>query len=397
MGGREGGGMGSMSHGAPCRGAGMGRLSLTAVELGGGGADAAPRIAAMPTRQHIRFCTAADGTRIAVASIGSGPPLLRAAHWLSHVDHDLESPVWRPWLAELSRQHTYIRYDQRGCGLSDPDVTEYSLDAWVGDLEAVVDHLGLARFPLIGMSQGGAVAVSYALRHPEKVSHLVLLGAYARGALRRDTGPVGRLEAETLVNLIRLGWGRDNPAFRQVFTNQFIPDGTPEQHQWWNELERLTASPENAARTLEAFHEVDVTEAARRLQVPTLVVHARGDARVPFDEGLRLATLIPGARFLPLDSANHVLLETEPAWGRFVQELRSFLGAAVPAVLDERLTPAEREVLRLVAQGLDNPAIADRLGKSEKTVRNQVSSILDKLALKSRAQAIVQAREQGLV
>jgi len=397
VGGGQGGGMGSMSHGAPWRVPRMGSVSLKPVELGGGKAGAAPRIAAMPARQHIRFCTAADGTRIAVASIGSGPPLLRAAHWLSHVDHDLDSPVWRPWLAELSRQHTYIRYDQRGCGLSDPDVTEYSLDAWVGDLEAVVDHLGLQRFPLIGMSQGGAVAVSYALRHPEKVSHLVLLGAYARGALRRDTGPVGRLEAETLVNLIRLGWGRDNPAFRQVFTNQFIPDGTPEQHQWWNELERLTASPENAARTLEAFHEVDVTEAARQLQVPTLVVHARGDARVPFDEGLRLATLIPGARFLPLDSANHVLLDTEPAWGRFMQELRAFLGRAPAAALDERLTPAEREVLRLVAQGLDNPAIADRLGKSEKTVRNQVSSILDKLALKSRAQAIVQAREQGLV
>ncbi len=373
----------------------MVRMSRAAPPRGAGGVGGAGQ-SAMLARQHIRFCTAADGTRIAVASIGSGPPLLRAAHWLSHVDHDLESPVWRPWLEELSRQHTYIRYDQRGCGLSDSDVAELSLDAWVQDLESVADCLGLRRFPLIGMSQGGAVAVSYALRHPERVSHLVLLGAYARGALRRDTGPVGRLEAETLVNLIRLGWGRDNPAFRQVFTNQFIPSGTHEQHQWWNELERLTTSPENAARTLEAFHQVDVTEAAQKLRVPTLVVHARGDARVPFDEGRRLAALIPQARFVALDSDNHVLLQDEPAWAQFVRELRDFLGHAAGAPLEAVLTPAEREVLRLVAQGLDNPAIAGQLAKSEKTVRNQVSSILDKLQLKSRAQAIVLARERGL-
>ncbi len=242
-------------------------------------------------RQSLRFCTAADGTRIAIASIGSGPPLLRAAHWLSHVEHDLQSPVWRPWLAELARDHCYIRYDQRGCGLSSSAVADFSLDAWVGDLEAVVDSLGLRRFPLIGMSQGGAVAIAYTVRHPDRVSHLILHGAYARGALQRATTDAERLEAETLVNLIRLGWGRDNAAFRQVFTNQFIPGGTPMQHQWWNELERLTASPENAARTLDAFHHVDVTELARQLRVPTLVLHAHGDARVPFNEGLRLAVM----------------------------------------------------------------------------------------------------------
>jgi pimeloyl-ACP methyl ester carboxylesterase/DNA-binding CsgD family transcriptional regulator len=353
----------------------------------------------MPSRQSLRFCTAADGTRIAIASVGSGPPLLRAAHWLSHVEHDLDSPVWRPWLAELSRHHTYVRYDQRGCGLSDPDVADFSLDAWVGDLEAVVDTLGLRRFPLIGMSQGGAVAIAYAQRHPERVSHLVLPGAYARGALQRAATDHDRLEAETMVNLIRLGWGRDNPAFRHVFTNQFIPGGTPAQHQWWNELERLTASPENAARTLDAFHRVDVTELARRLRVPTLVLHARGDAAVPFDEGRRLAALIPGARFVPLDSANHVLLETEPAWGRFLAELRAFLGptparAAGGAAHDAALTPAEREVLRLVALGLDNAAIARELKKSEKTVRNQVSSIFDKLGVRTRAQAIVHVRDR---
>jgi pimeloyl-ACP methyl ester carboxylesterase/DNA-binding CsgD family transcriptional regulator len=350
----------------------------------------------MPSRQHIRFCTATDGVRIAIASIGSGPPLLRAAHWLSHVEHDLESPVWKPWLGELSRHHTYIRYDQRGCGLSDHAVDDFSLDAWVGDLEAVVDSLGLSRFPLIGMSQGGAVAVAYAVRHPQKVSHLVLPGAYARGAMRREPSAGARLEAETLVNLIRLGWGRDNPAFRQVFTNQFIPGGTPAQHDWWNELERLTASPENAARTLEAFHQVDVTDLAVQVRVPTLVLHSRGDARVPFDEGIRLAALIPGARFVPLDSDNHVLLESEPAWGQFLAEVRGFLGASSASAADDAaLTSAEREVLRLVALGLDNGAIARELGKSEKTVRNQVSSVFQKLGVRTRAEAIVRVRDRS--
>jgi len=348
----------------------------------------------MPLRQSLRFCNAPDGTRIAIASIGSGPPLVRAAHWLSHVEHDLASPVWRPWLAELSRRHTYIRYDQRGCGLSDRDVSDFSLEAWVGDLEAVVDSMKLHRFPLFGMSQGGAVAVAYALRHPEKVSQLVLAGAYARGALRRAATPAETLEAETLVNLIRLGWGRDNPAFRQVFTDQFIPGGTRAQHQWWNELERMTASPENAALTLDAFHRVDITDMARELRVPTLVLHSRGDARVPFDEGLRLAALIPGARFVPLASDNHVLLDTEPAWADFLSELHAFVRASDDSATDAALTPAERDVLRLVAQGLDNLAIARQLHKSEKTVRNQVSSIFDKLGVRTRAEAIVHVRDR---
>ena len=358
-----------------------------------------PAAAAPPDpRQSLSFCRAADGTRIAIASIGHGPPLLRAAHWLSHVEHDLHSPVWRPWLQALSQGHRYLRYDQRGCGLSEHEVADFSLEAWVGDLEAVVDSLGLQRFPLIGMSQGGAVAIAYALRHPQKVSRLVLHGAYARGALQRATNAVERLEAQTLVNLIRLGWGRDNAAFRQVFTNQFIPGGTPAQHRWWTELERLSASPENAARTLEAFHRVDVSEQARELDVPTLVLHARGDARVPFDEGLRLAALIRGARFVPLASDNHVLLDSEPAWPAFLAELRGFLdadptGAALPAN-EQALTRAEREVLQLLAQGLDNAAIARRLDKSAKTVRNQVSSVFDKLGVHTRAEAIVRVRDR---
>ncbi len=280
----------------------------------------------MQQRQRLRFCTAPDGTRIAITSIGSGPPLLRAALWLSHVEHDLESPVWRPWLAELSRGHTYIRYDQRGCGLSDRHVADFSLDAWVGDLDAVVQALGLRRFPLFGMSQGAAVAIAYAARHPERVTQLVLAGAYARGALRRAAGAAGKLEAQTLVNLIRVGWGSNNPTFRRVFAHRFLPGGLPEQHRWWAELEALTADADSAARTLAAFQLVDVTAQARQLTVPTLLLHARGDAAVLFEEGRLLASLIPGAVFVPLDSDNHVLLDSEPAWPQFLEALRSFLG-----------------------------------------------------------------------
>nr|HET7860296.1 alpha/beta fold hydrolase [Caldimonas sp.] len=349
----------------------------------------------MGMRQDVRFCSAADGTRIAVATIGSGPPLVRASHWLSHVEHDLESPVWRPWLRELSRRHAYIRYDQRGCGLSDRAVDELTLDLLVGDLEAVVDHLGLQRFPLLGSSQGGATAIAYAHRHPERVSQLVLVGAYARGARRRATSDLARLEADTLVNLVRVGWGRDNDSFRQLFTNQYLPEGTAEQHRWWNDLERLTSSPEAAARTLALFHDIDVTELAAALRVPTLVVHSRRDARVPFDEGRRLAALIPGAQFVPLESANHVLVEGEPAWPGFLDVLNGALATSAttrpPAADTSALTAAEAAVLELVARGLDNHAIALRLNKSEKTVRNQVSTIFDKLGVRTRAEAIVRA------
>ena len=349
----------------------------------------------MRPRQDLRFCTAADGTRIAVASIGSGPPLVRAAHWLSHVEHDLESPVWRPWLRELSRRHTYIRYDQRGCGLSDRATCGLSLDLLVGDLAAVVDHLGLERFPLLGTSQGGATAIAYAHRHPERVSQLVLVGAYARGAARRAASELARLEAETLVNLVRVGWGRDNDSFRQLFTNQYLPEGTAEQHRWWNDLERVTSSPEVAAETLTMFHELDVSQLAAELRVPTLVLHSRRDARVPFDEGRRLAALIPEAQFVPLESANHVLVEGEPAWPGFLDVLNGALATsamqAAAAAATSPLTAAEAAVLELLARGLDNHAIATQLGKSEKTVRNQVSTIFDKLGVRTRAEAIVHA------
>jgi pimeloyl-ACP methyl ester carboxylesterase/DNA-binding CsgD family transcriptional regulator len=352
----------------------------------------------MHIRQNIAFVTSSDGTRIATAAVGRGPVLVRAAHWLSHVEFDAESPVWRPWLAALSQEHRYLRYDQRGCGLSDREVTDFSLDAMVADLEAVTE--GLPRpFPLIGMSQGGAVAIEFARRHPDRVARLVLIGAYARGSLRRPADQGHRQEAEALLALVRLGWGRDNPAFRQVFTSQFIPGGTPEQHRWWTDLERRSASPETSAQILSSFYQIDVTEQARALELPVLVMHARGDSRVPFDEGRLLAALIPGACFVPLDSDNHVLLESEPAWGHFLSEVRGFLGdqgqGAFASLSPDALTPAERQVLALLLEGLDNRAIALRSGKSEKTVRNQVSAILSKTGHPTRAALIAAWNRNG--
>jgi pimeloyl-ACP methyl ester carboxylesterase len=349
--------------------------------------------------QQIRFCKSRDGAQIAMASIGRGPPLLRTAHWLSHVEHDARSPVWTHWLEELSRDHTYIRYDQRGCGLSDRSPPSTSFEAWMEDLEAVVEAQGLKKFPLFGMSQGGALAIAYAARHPDRVSHLILFGAYGKGVLRRNITEQEREEAETLVKLIRLGWGRDNPAFRQVFTSQFIPDGSREQHQWFNDLERISASPDNAVAIVEQLYQLDVSAEAASLRVPTLVMHSRHDARVPFEQGRQLAALIPSARFVPLEGRNHVLLPGEPAWPLFLSEFRAFLGDAggsSPALRQAGLTASEHAVLTLIARGLDNAAIAAALAKSEKTVRNQVSSIFSKLGVGTRSQAIVLARDAGI-
>jgi pimeloyl-ACP methyl ester carboxylesterase/DNA-binding CsgD family transcriptional regulator len=353
--------------------------------------------------QQIRFCTAPDGVRIAYAVTGEGPPLVKAANWLSHLEFDWTSPVWNHWLTELSRCNTLIRYDERGNGLSDRAVEDLSFEAWVRDLEAVVDARGLEHFDLIGISQGGAVAIAYAVRHPERVKRIVLYGAYARGWRRRDVTPQQAQEAETLVHLMKLGWGSDNPAFRQVFANLMMPDATPEQQRWFTDLQHVTTSPEIAVRLRDTAYEVDVTAIARLVRAPTLVLHARADAAVPFREGQILAELIPHARLVPLDGQNHVLIEAEPAWPRFLAEVRAFLGVAPTTggvarapVLFPELTERERAVLELLARGLDNTDIAARLFLSPKTVRNRISCIFDKLNVHTRGQAIVRAREGGL-
>jgi DNA-binding SARP family transcriptional activator/pimeloyl-ACP methyl ester carboxylesterase len=276
--------------------------------------------------QQIRFCTASDEVRIAYATVGHGPALVRAATYLTHLEYDWNSPVWRHWLEGLAEHHTLVRYDQRGCGLSDRDVEEFSLNADVGDLETVVDALDLDRFSLIGLSQSGPVAISYAVRHPERVSHLILYGTYARGFLMNNPTPEQVDEAEMYLKLIELGWGRDNPAFRQVYSTMFLPEGTPEQISWFNDLQRISTSPENAVRRDTASFNLEVTDLARRVTVPTLVIHARNDGSVSFERGRELAALIPNARFVSLESNNHILLANEPAWPRFLAEVHRFLG-----------------------------------------------------------------------
>lgn len=355
----------------------------------------------MPTTDdpEIQFASSAGGVRIAYAISGQGPVLVKAANWLSHIEFDWDSPVWKHWLTDLSARNTLVRYDERGCGLSDREVSDLSFDAWVDDLETVVDTIGLDRFPLLGVSQGGAVAIAYAVRHPERVSHLILYGAYAQGRLLRDTSDSALEEAATMQQLIKLGWGREHDAFRQVFSSQFMPGGSLEQLRAFNELQRMSCSPETAAQFLDEFNRIDVMEMASGVQCPTLVMHARGDLRVPFDEGRRIAAQIPGARFVPLESDNHVLLD-EPTWEDFMSRLTPFLDEQpasiirAPALMD--LTPRETEVLDCIARGLDNSTIAHHLGLQEKTVRNHITHIFDKLAVRTRAEAIVMARDAGL-
>jgi pimeloyl-ACP methyl ester carboxylesterase len=279
--------------------------------------------------QQIRFCRTADGVTLAYACSGSGPPLVKPANWLTHVDHDWHSPVWRHWLVELSRRYRLIRYDERGCGLSDWDIPPPSLESWVQDLETVVDQAGLERFPLLGISQGATVAIYYAARHPERVTRLVLYGGYVRGTLARARSEEDRRLYQLGADLARLGWGRDDPAFRQVFTSQFMPGASRDLWEAFNELQRKTASAENAARVIELTGHFDGTEAAGRVTAPTLVLHARHDHLVPFKQGRLLATLIPKSRFVALESTNHILLAGEPAWAVFLAEVTAFLAEDV--------------------------------------------------------------------
>lgn len=278
-----------------------------------------------PPRQHIAFCRAADGVRLAYAVAGEGPPLVRAANWMTHLGYDIESPVWRHWVRDLSLRHTFIRYDERGCGLSDWSAMDFSFSDWVSDLESVVEALGLERFPLLGVSQGGAVAVAYAARHPDRVSKLVLCSAYARGRGARAVNEEERRAAALDLDLARVGWGRDDPAFRQVFAAQFLPDGTRADWAAFDQLQRRTTSPENAVRFLEEFGRIDVRDEAGQVSCPTLILHSRDDHRQPLRAAEELAALIPEARLVALNSNNHLLTAAEPAWQVFLDEVHSFL------------------------------------------------------------------------
>jgi DNA-binding winged helix-turn-helix (wHTH) protein/pimeloyl-ACP methyl ester carboxylesterase len=277
-------------------------------ERGPVAADAAPG----PLAQEIRFCTARDGARLAYATLGTGPPLVKAANWLSHLDYDGESPVWRHWLVELSRRFRLVRYDERGCGLSDWDVSRFSLDDWVDDLETVVDAVGLDRFPLLGLS--------------ERVSHLVLVGSYAQGRRKRARSSEDLELNEARIDLVRLAWGRPDPAYRQMFAARFLPGGTQEEWRAFDELQRRSTSPENAWRFLDAFADIDVTDLAPHVTAPTLILCARREPDDVFEQSRILASLIPGSRLVPLDSCNHLLPERDPAWRTLLAEIDGFLG-----------------------------------------------------------------------
>jgi len=334
-------------------------------------------------KQHVRFCGATDGTRLAYAVHGSGSPLVRVATWLTHLELDWESPLWRHWLDRLGERHTVVRYDERGCGLSDANVGDPSVETWVGDLETVVDAVGLERFALLGVSQGAAVAVAYAVRHPDRVSDLVLYGGYARG--RRFRGQAD--EEDALLAAIRAGWTAPNPAFRRVFSMLFVPHGTSEQMAWYEELLRGSTSAEAATRLFRARGGVNVSELAPQVSARTLVVHARDDRVVPVEEGRLLAALIPGAHFVLLESANHILLEDEPAWDAFLSEIEAFLGTDSkpgPPMAVANLSVREREVLELVAAGLTNEAIADQLYLSIRTVERHLTNIYAKLRVSGK-------------
>jgi pimeloyl-ACP methyl ester carboxylesterase len=279
-----------------------------------------------PPAQEIHFCTTSDGVRIAYALAGQGPPLIKTANWLNHLEYDWQSPIWSHLLHVLAAEHRLIRYDARGNGLSDWELDDISFDAFVRDLESVIETTGVERFPLLGISQGCAVSIAYAARHPERVTRLVLYGGFARGRRRRGSQEVIE-QSEAFITLMRQGWGQENPAFRQLLTSLFLPGGTPEQMQWYNDLQRVTTSPKNAVRIRQTSDELDVTDLLPKITVPTLVLHCREDAVQPFEEGRRLAAGIKGARFVPLEGRNHLILESDPSWGRFVSEIRDFLRA----------------------------------------------------------------------
>jgi pimeloyl-ACP methyl ester carboxylesterase/DNA-binding CsgD family transcriptional regulator len=337
---------------------------------------------------------------IAFATAGEGPPLVRVNNWFTHLEIDWANPVWQHWIDAFTQRRKLIRFDPRGSGLSDRNVTNFSLDALVADLEAVVDAAGLRRFPLLGLCQGAVIAIAYAARHPDRVSRLVLYSPYLHGAYTAGAEKFAK-QAQMLAQMIEVGWGREAGAFREVFANLLMPDGGKDQLKWIGELQRRSASPETACRLWNAFQAFDIRAEAGRVDAPTLVFHVRGDAMVPFEAGRQVAAAIPNARFVPLESKNHILLPHENAWATFRKEVGDFLDAdeQVGPVADgglSELTERERELVDCVARGLTNTEIAERLRISEKTVRNHISSIFSKLGVQHRAQAIVVARKAGL-
>ena len=347
----------------------------------------------MAISQSIRFCNTADGVQLAVALAGKGPPLVRAATWLTHIECDPASMHMGHWIEELSQAHTYITYDARGCSLSSRQAADISFERWVNDLETVVDTLGLDTFPLLGISQGAAIAVAYAARHPQRVSRLVLFGGFATSYFTtRNPDPRIVEEAETLLQIMKLGWGKGSPALRQVFVANFMPGASAAQQHAFDEYQRVTATPEMAVRNLREMFNIDVKDAARKLACPAIVFHARNEQLILFDQGRKLATLIPGSRFVPVDSVNHLPFSDEPCWPGIVREMRAFLGYQVgTATPAPKLTGRQVDVLRHVAAGKTDKLIARELHLSPRTVEMHVAGAIKALGCATRAEAVHRA------
>jgi pimeloyl-ACP methyl ester carboxylesterase/DNA-binding CsgD family transcriptional regulator len=346
-------------------------------------------------RQRIHYVVTEDQVQLAWAEIGRGPPLVKTATWLTHLQYDLESPIWAHWIRFFGEHFRYMRYDERGCGMSDWQAGDLAQERWVDDLENVVDAAGIDRpFALLGISQGAATAIRYAVRHPQRVSHLILYGGYAVGG-NTSEDPERRALYKAVMEVVGLGWGSGNPAFRQLFTSRFVPQGSQAQIDWFNELCRRTTSPANACALLAARGNVDVRDQLAHVRTPTLVLHSSHDQIAPLSQGKLLASRIPGATFVQLESHNHVLLEHEPAWREFCDAVLEFTGQSATggtdAALMDALTGRERIALGLLCEGRSNAQIAWQLGIAEKTVRNHVSNLYRKLGVRSRAEAIVLA------
>lgn len=341
-------------------------------------------------RQRTHLTSSPDNVRLAWTRAGSGPVLVKASNWLTHLRHDVDSPVWRHWVEFLSDNFDSVRFDERGCGMSDRDVEDLSKHVWLADLECVIDATRIDEpMVLLGISGGCVAVIQYAVQHPERVSQLILYGGYSQGWALRDADQAQHYHAIT--EMMRLGWENENPLFRQAFTARFVPDATHEQNDWFNDLCRKTVAPEMAIRLLAARAHADVTDLLGRVQAPTMVLHARHDGVVPFSEGRKLACGIPGADFVELDSRNHILLSNEPAWGQFQEAVLDFTRVSrTPdqAMASEPLTHRERQILGLLTRGLCNIAIGEQLFISEKTVRNHLSSVYRKIGVVSRAEAI---------
>ena len=351
----------------------------------------------------IRFNKSFDGVQIASMECGSGPAVIRAATWLTHIGQRPEGFIHRALSDEFSRAGSYVEYDTRGCGLSQRRVDDISFEAWVRDLETVADAHGHERFALLGFTCAAGVAVEYAARHPERVSHLILFGGFATSYYSTSNpDPAIRREGDLMVELAEVGWGNSSPSFRQVFVSRFLPDATAQQWSAFDQLQRETATADVAARYLRAMYAMNVKASAMKVQCPTLVMHPQDDQLVGFEQGRRLASLIPGARFVPLEGRNHIPFPDEPAWEAFVREVRHFLGrepaAPMPAVEPaSRLTLRQQQVLRLVASGHSDKEVAVALKLSPRTVEMHMSGALRALGCRTRAEATHKAARQRLL